>query len=81
MQKQNDIAVTNVSHVIHACCVLHNICEIRAEGFAESWLYENNDLQQPTTGGSTRPAAHACREAKKIRDAPVDYLMYSGYIV
>ena len=32
LQKQNDMAVTNVLHAIHACCILHNICEIRAEG-------------------------------------------------
>lgn len=35
--KKNDIDASNMSKVVVACCVLHNICEIRGDSFLPEW--------------------------------------------
>ena len=35
--KRNDMMVKNVTDVIAAACVLHNMCEVHGESFNESW--------------------------------------------
>ena len=37
----------SVPHVIAACCVLHNICEVHGDSFNEEWLEESDVLDQP----------------------------------
>ena len=39
--------VENVSTVVAAACVLHNVCEIHNEPFNDSWLSADSD-EQPT---------------------------------
>lgn len=36
--KRLDVSVSDVSELILACCVLHNICESHGERFNEEWL-------------------------------------------
>ena len=45
--KRNDMLVENVSTVVAAACVLHNVCEIHNEPFNDSWLSADSD-EQPT---------------------------------
>lgn len=35
--KKNDIDASNMSKVVVACCVLHNICEERGDSFLPEW--------------------------------------------
>ena len=44
--------IDNVPHIIVACCVLHNMCEIHHDSFNEEWLQEI-DLDQPEQHTST----------------------------
>ena len=37
LQKQNDVNVTNVSHVVQTCFILHNMCEINSKDIRDSW--------------------------------------------
>ena len=36
--KQNDINTEDISTIITACCVLHNICEVHKNDFNDEWL-------------------------------------------
>lgn len=72
LQKQNDMDVTNVPHVVQTCCILHNMCEIKGEGIRDSWLNNSSTLPQPTGGVST--VAPSTR-ATSIRDALVQYFI------
>ena len=36
--KRNDVLVDDLPKLVAACCVLHNICEIRDESFDEDWM-------------------------------------------
>ena len=51
LSKQIDIHIDNVPHIIAACCVLHNVCEIHHDGFNEEWLQEFEvESDQPENG-------------------------------
>lgn len=42
--KKSDIDVSMMPRVVAACCVLHNICENRGDGFLPEW---NTDIAPP----------------------------------
>ena len=73
--KKNDVIVKNVRHVIAACCVLHNLCEIHGEFFYDNWISgDENELQQPAV--QALAGAHATiAEPLAIRDALVRSLV------
>ena len=48
LAKKIDMHIDNVPHIIAACCVLHNVCEVHNDDFNEEWLDEVN-LDQPDT--------------------------------
>ena len=40
--------VENVPHIVAACCILHNVCEIHGDTFNEVWIADVDDtLEQP----------------------------------
>ena len=41
--KRNDMNIDNISNVITAACVLHNICEVHHEQFNDAWLQTEGD--------------------------------------
>lgn len=51
--KKSDIDVSMMPRVVAACCVLHNICENRGDGFPPEWNADisppENYLPQPDT--------------------------------
>ena len=49
--------VDNVPHIIVACCILHNMCEIHHDSFNEEWLEGLNNLDQPEQRPSTESSA------------------------
>ena len=63
--KKNDMCIENVQHVIAACWVLHNMCEIHMDSFEDDWMEESDSgLRQPDV-------SHAARDTI-INDRPVD---------
>ena len=69
--KQNEMSVRNVPSVIHACCILHNMLEIRKEMFMESWLDQCTVLAQPT---SRAVVAIPNNRAKQMKSTKVQTL-------
>ncbi|XP_058500528.1 uncharacterized protein LOC131469526 [Solea solea] len=49
--KKSDVNISMVPRVVAACCVLHNICELRGDGFLPEWNVDmapsENYLRQP----------------------------------
>ena len=66
--KQNDMSISNVPHVIMACCILHNICEVHGEAFNEVWL-DDVHSDQPTSATTTGTSS----AAEDIRNTLVQY--------
>ena len=69
--KRIDTDIDNVPHVITACCILHNMCEVHGDSFNELWLEDVDMSTQPEvshSGGSGTAG-------KTIRDALVKYYM------
>jgi len=40
LMKCNEMNISNVSHVVKACCVLHSICEIFGDKIPDGWMNE-----------------------------------------
>ena len=70
--KRNDMRIDNVPHIVTACCILHNMCEIHGDAFNELWLEQagNDTYSQPATQ-SIRGSGSST--AKEIRNALVQY--------
>ena len=71
--KQNDMDVFNVPHVILACCILHNICEIRGDTFSIVWLDTMTDGQRVTIAINTTTSQNTS-PAVIIHDKLVQYM-------
>ena len=40
--------IDNIPHIISACCVLHNVCEVHGDNFNDEWLLEvDTQMAQP----------------------------------
>jgi hypothetical protein len=74
LMKKNDMHIRNVQHVIAACCVLHNLCEIHMDSFEEDWMGQSDsNLLQLDVPYTARDTVNSDRPAA-IRDALVRYL-------
>ena len=62
--------IDNVPHVIVACCVLHNMCEIHHEGFNEEWLQEADFYQPENHTTAESPSGHG---GDQIREVLMEY--------
>ncbi|KAG7218053.1 hypothetical protein INR49_020663 [Caranx melampygus] len=65
--KKSDIDVSVMPRVVAACCVLHNVCEQRGDGFLPEWSIEaaHGHLKQPDAEvfeGDTYCAAEVIRD-------------------
>ncbi|XP_035521259.1 protein ANTAGONIST OF LIKE HETEROCHROMATIN PROTEIN 1 [Morone saxatilis] len=67
--KKSDIDISMMPRVVAACCVLHNICETRGDGFLPEWNAETapsgSYLRQPETepyDGDTYCTAEVIRD-------------------
>ena len=71
LTKRNDMNVSNIPHVVTACCILHNICEMFGDRVHDAWLDDTGDvLDQPLT---TSTGDRAESDAKEIRNILVQY--------
>ena len=65
---------SNVPHIVTACCILHNVCELFGDEIPDGWMNELSAdlLEQPSTispGARERPDS----DAKVVRDVLVNY--------
>lgn len=69
--KRVDVSVYDVSDLVSACCVLHNICEVHGDSFNQEWI-EGVEVHRstPTSVAST---SHAGGAAVNIRKALMSY--------
>ena len=72
LMKRNDMHTDHIPIVITACCILHNLCEMRGESFNDMWLQNEPNFQQPTT--SSPPLSSSCSDASTIRETLMKYL-------
>lgn len=71
LMKRNDMNIDNIPHVITACCILHNMCEVHGDSFNDLWLEDVDMSTQPEASPSG--GSNVCHTAKAIRDALVKY--------
>ena len=64
--------VRNVPHVVTACCVLHNICEMFNDSIPELWFHADMDIDQPPTA-VTREDTTDETNATTIRNTLINY--------
>ena len=69
LMKRIDMDIDNVPHIITACCILHNMCEVHGDSFNELWLEDVDMSTQPELSHSSGNDT----SAKTIRDALVQY--------
>ncbi|KAF7806761.1 protein ALP1-like [Senna tora] len=51
LQKRTEVKLQDLPVVLGACCVLHNICEMRKEGMEEEWGFEVFDDEMVAENG------------------------------
>ena len=56
LAKKIDMHVDIVPHIIAACCVLHNVCEINRKSFSEEWLQEVDSDQADSEPSTSMPS-------------------------
>ena len=66
--KPSEMWPENISSVIAACCILHNICEIHGNEFNEEWLHDvstsdSEDMEDSSTLSTTSGTTDEIREA------------------
>ena len=66
--------VKNVPHVIAACCVLHNVCEIHGDSFNDEWLQEIDLMDQPDNATNMQIPSRA---ASDLRTTLMNYFQKS----
>lgn len=68
--KRNDSDIANLTNIVIACCILHNICESRGDGIIPQWLNEVENHRQAGDANQGRGV-----EAEQIRNALVNYFV------
>jgi hypothetical protein len=71
MLKRMDFKLENVPHVVSACNVLHNMCELYGDNFLEEWTAHSSTDSVSTP---TAPSSTGSTVASDIRDAIMEYL-------
>ncbi|XP_027331972.1 protein ALP1-like [Abrus precatorius] len=72
LQKRTEVKLEDLPGVLGACCVLHNICEMRNEGMDPEWGFELFDDEMV--------AENAVRSSASVlaRDRIAHYLLHHG---
>jgi len=77
LSKRMDIHIDNVPHIVTACCVLHNCCEVHGDSFNEDWLQQDDDDSIETDiphDDHHYSSSSSSREGVAIRNVLVEYL-------
>ena len=75
LSKQMDIHIHNVLHIVTACYMLYNMCEVYGDAFNEEWL-RDNIISEDTdiTPGDCHYSSSSSREGVATWDVLVQYL-------
>lgn len=67
--------IDNVPHIISACCVLHNVCEVHGDKFNDDWLLEvDTQMAQPDDQQSSSSAQSVrVSGGDQVREILIDY--------
>ena len=71
LAKCNDMNIENIPHVVAACCILHNICEIHGDTFNHNWSIDDT-LEQPSSSSTTERSGENS-QGSVIRNAIVTH--------
>ncbi|KAK7329668.1 hypothetical protein VNO77_23842 [Canavalia gladiata] len=72
LQKRTEVKLEELPGVLGACCVLHNICEMRNEGMEPEWEFELFDDEMVAENTTRSPAS------EQARDHIAHYLLHHG---
>ena len=67
--KRLDFKLQNVPHVVSACVVLHNICEMYGDNCFSEWVDSTPNISLPPATASSET-----NDSSSIRDAIMQYL-------
>ncbi|KAG9340384.1 hypothetical protein JZ751_021497 [Albula glossodonta] len=73
LARRNDVAVRTTSDIIVACCVLHNVCELRRDHFLPEWNAQVDEQERLDVLDENDDAGSA-GQASAIRDAVMTLL-------
>lgn len=75
LSKQIEMDIDNVPHIISACCVLHNVCEVHGDKFNDDWLLEvDTQMAQPDDQQSSSSAQSVrVSGGDQVREILIDY--------
>ncbi|CAL0320280.1 unnamed protein product [Lupinus luteus] len=73
LQKRTEVKLQDLPNVLGACCVLHNICEMRNEEMDPKWKYEIFDDEMVAENGIRST------NAMQARDNIAHYLLHHGH--
>ena len=66
--------VENVPHVVAACCVLHNICEIHGDKFNDEWLQDIHEQEDVSSSHQQAAMSSSSTESgDEVRNVLVEY--------
>ena len=71
--KRNDMLVENISTVVAAACVLHNICEMHNKPFNDAWLLTDTDEQTQSQAHHSHGTATNQQSDQQIQAALEEY--------
>ena len=80
--KRLDQQLDNVTNVVAACVVLHNICASMGDACHDEWIDTSSEADGPEVASNvTSSASSASSAGGAIRDALADYFVYQPTLV
>ena len=73
LSKQIDMHIDNAPHIIAACCVLHNVCEVHKDNFDEDWLQELDTSTHVQPSCVSSNSSTNTSGGNEVREVLVDY--------
>ncbi|KAI4380771.1 hypothetical protein MLD38_006922 [Melastoma candidum] len=78
LRKRTEVRVQDVAVVLGACCVLHNVCELRGEKVEEEWMVEVSENEAPNIMGWFGYTRGGSASAVRARDRIAHDLLHHG---
>ena len=69
--KRYDGDIKSVPTIVTACCVLHNLCEMRGDAFEEAWICTQAETSDAPQSSVLSTATHS--SGTRIREALCDF--------
>ena len=75
LSKQINMNIDSAPHIIAACCVLHNVCQVHKDSFNDEWLQELDTCAQPSCVSN---ATASVTGGKEVREILMDYFKHNN---